>query len=114
MYRKWQGSRGSCITEPERSINIIKNQTILKNPHYLIDTGSGMNTPASCKNFIDRDMADVPKRLYRRYLKVSEATFQALLKNHSTGDVHHYKLILNFSSPYKGFEGCQPCLFCNT
>jgi hypothetical protein len=29
------------------------------------------------KNFIDRDMADVPKRLHRRYLEASEATFQA-------------------------------------
>jgi len=28
-------------------------------------------------------MADVPKGLYRRYLEVSEATFQALLKNHA-------------------------------
>ena len=33
-------------------------------------------------------MADVPKSLYRRYLEVSEATFQALLKNHSAGNVH--------------------------
>ena len=54
-------------------------------------------------------MADVPKSLYRRYLKVSEATFQALLKKHSAGDGEHYKPILNFSSPHKGFEGCLPC-----
>jgi len=32
-------------------------------------------------------MADVLKSLYRRYLEVSEAKFQALLKNHSAGDV---------------------------
>jgi len=43
-------------------------------------------------------MADVPKSLYRRYLEVSEATFQALLNNHLAGDVQHYKSILNFSS----------------
>jgi hypothetical protein len=36
-----------------------------------------LSVPASCKNFIDRDLADVPKSLYRRYLEVSEATFQA-------------------------------------
>jgi len=57
---------------------------------------------------IYEDMADVPKSLYRRYLEVSEATFQALLKNHSAGDVQYYKPILNFSSPHKGFEGCLP------
>jgi len=56
-------------------------------------------------------MADVPKGLYRRYLEVSEATFQALLKNHAAGEIHHYKPILYFSSPHKGFEGCLPCLF---
>jgi len=38
---------------------------------------------------ISEDMADVLKSLYRRYLEVSEATFQALLKNHSAGEVHH-------------------------
>jgi hypothetical protein len=65
--------------------------------------------PASCKNFIYRDMADVPKSLYLRYVEVSEATFQALLKNHSAGNVQHSKPIHNFSSPYKGFEGCLPC-----
>jgi hypothetical protein len=57
------------------------------------------------------DMADVPKRLYRRYFEVSEATFQVLLKNHSAGTVRRYKPALNFSSPHKGFEGCLPCLF---
>ncbi len=41
-------------------------------------------------------MADVLKSLYRRYLEVSEATFQAQLKNHSAGEVYHYKPILNF------------------
>jgi len=56
------------------------------------------------------DMADVPKSLYRRYLEVSEATFQARLK--TTLEVkHHYKPILNFSSPHKGFEGCLPAIF---
>jgi hypothetical protein len=59
-------------------------------------------------------MADVLKSLYRRYLEVPEATFQALLKNHSAGDVHHYKPILNFLSPHKGFEGYLPYPFCNT
>jgi hypothetical protein len=57
-------------------------------------------------------MAHVPKILYRRYLEVSEATFHALLKNHSTGDVRHDKPILNFSSPHKGFEGCLLCHLC--
>jgi len=54
-------------------------------------------------------MVDVPKSLYRRYLEVSEATFQALMKNHFAGEEHHYKPNLNFSSPHKGFEGCLPC-----
>ncbi len=49
-------------------------------------------------------MADVPKTLYRRYLEESEATFQALLKNYSAGGVHHYKPILNFSSPHKALR----------
>ena len=35
-------------------------------------------------------MVDVPKSLYRRYLEVSEATFQALMKNHFAGEKHHY------------------------
>jgi hypothetical protein len=42
-------------------------------------------------------MADVPKNPYRRYVEVSEATFQALLKNHSAGEAQHYKPIPNFS-----------------
>jgi hypothetical protein len=54
-------------------------------------------------------MADVPKSLYRRYLEVSEATLQVLLKKHSADEVHHYKPILNVSSPHKGSEGCLPC-----
>jgi len=54
-------------------------------------------------------MADVPNILYRRYVEVSEATFQALLKNYFAGNVQHSKPILNFSSPHKGFEGCLPC-----
>ena len=62
---------------------------------------------------ISVDMADVPKSLYRRYLEVSEATFQALLKNHSAGEVHHYKPILNFSSIHKGFEDVCHAIFCN-
>jgi hypothetical protein len=36
-----------------------------------------LSKPQSCINSINRDMADVPKNLYRRYLEVSEATFQA-------------------------------------
>jgi hypothetical protein len=56
-------------------------------------------------------MADVPKSLYRRYLEVSEATFQALLKHRTEYEIQHYKPILNFSSPHKGFEGCLPCVF---
>jgi hypothetical protein len=71
------------------------------------------NLPAA-KNYVDGDMADVPKSLYRRYLEVSEATFQASLKNHAAGEIQHYKPIFNFPSPHKGFEGCLPCLFCNT
>jgi hypothetical protein len=85
-----------------------------RNAIFAIKVQNMHNLPASYKNSLDRDMADVPKSLYRRYLKVSEATFQALPKNHTTGEVHHYKPILNFSSPYKGFEGCLPYLFCNS
>jgi hypothetical protein len=58
-------------------------------------------------------MADIPESLYRQYLEVSEATFQALLKNHCTGEVQRYKPILNFSSPHKGFDGCLSSLSCN-
>ncbi len=54
-------------------------------------------------------MANVPKSLYRRYFEVSEATLQAPLKTHTAGEIQHYKPILNFPSPYKGFEGCLPC-----
>jgi hypothetical protein len=43
--------------------------------------------PQQLQKIISVHMADVPKSLYRRYLEVSEATFQALLKNHSVGDV---------------------------
>jgi hypothetical protein len=53
------------------------------------------NLPAA-KNYVDGDMADVPKSLYRRYLEVSEATFQASLKNHAAGEIQHYKPIFNF------------------
>jgi hypothetical protein len=67
------------------------------------------NPHSSCKNFVYRDMADVPRSLYRRYLEVSEATFQAQPKNHIAGDVRHFKPIINFSSPYKGVEKCLPC-----
>jgi hypothetical protein len=59
--------------------------------------------------FIPLGMADVPKSLYRRYLEVSEATFQAPLQNHTASEIQHYKPILNFSSPHKCFEGCLPC-----
>jgi len=65
-----------------------------------------------CKK-ISVEMADVPKSLYGRYIEVSEATFQALVKNHSADKVHHSKPILNSSSPHKGFEGCLPCPLCN-
>jgi hypothetical protein len=47
---------------------------------YISDYLFFMNIPPRCKNFIDSDMADVLKSLYRRYLEVSEAMFQALLK----------------------------------
>ena len=33
-------------------------------------------------------MADIPKSLYRRYLEVSEAAFQSLLKNHTVGEYY--------------------------
>jgi hypothetical protein len=56
-------------------------------------------------------MADVPKSLYRRYLEVSEATFQALVKNRPVGEIKHFKPIFNFSSPHKGFEGYLPWHF---
>jgi hypothetical protein len=69
---------------------------------------------AMVARIISVDMADVPKSLYRRYLEVSEATFQAQMKIHSAADVHHYKPILNISSPHKGFEGCLPCRRTNT
>jgi hypothetical protein len=78
------------------------------NPSGPIDDRLAL-LPASCKNFIDRDMADVLKSLYRRYLELSEATFQAFLKNDTADEVHHYKPILNFSSHHKGGEGCLPC-----
>ena len=32
-------------------------------------------------------MVDVPKGLYRRYIEVSEATFQAWLHGHTPGEV---------------------------
>jgi hypothetical protein len=60
-------------------------------------------------DFIERDMENVPKGIYRRHLEVSEATFQALPQNHTAGEIHHYKPILNFSLPRKGFDGCLPC-----
>jgi hypothetical protein len=58
-------------------------------------------------------MADVPKSLYRRYLEVSEAAFQAPLNNHAAREIQHYNPILKFSSPHKGFDGCLPRLFYN-
>jgi hypothetical protein len=58
-------------------------------------------------------MADVPKRLYRRHLEVSEATFQALVKNHTSVEVQRNKPIIYLSLPHKGFEGCLPCLINN-
>jgi hypothetical protein len=61
--------------------------------------------------FLMGAMADVPKTLYQPYLKISEATFQSLLKNHTAGEIYHYKPIPNFSSPHKSFEGYLPCLF---
>jgi hypothetical protein len=67
-----------------------------------------MTINSTVAKIISVGMADVPKNLYRRYLEVSEATFQALLKNHTTNKVHHYKLILILSSPHKGFEGYLP------
>jgi hypothetical protein len=54
-------------------------------------------------------MADVPGSLYRQYVEVSEATFQALLKNDTSDHVHHYKPILNYLAPHKGYEGYLPC-----
>jgi hypothetical protein len=57
-------------------------------------------------------MADVQKRLDRRYLEVSEATFQALLYNHSDSEEHHYGTILNFSSPHKGLRNVCHAIFC--
>jgi hypothetical protein len=59
------------------------------------------------------DMADVPKSLYRRYLKVSEATFQALLKNHTAVEVHHYKPILNSHRLIKALRDVCHVIFCN-
>jgi hypothetical protein len=43
-------------------------------------------------------MADVPKSLYRRYIEVSEATFQALLKNHSENEI---QIISQFSISHR-------------
>jgi len=41
-------------------------------------------------------------------LKYRKPRFKRLPKNHSAGEVQHYKAILDFSSPHKGFEGRLP------
>ncbi len=58
-------------------------------------------------------MADVPKSLYRRYLEVSESTFQAPPKNHTAGEIHHYKPILNFHRLIKALRDVCHVVSCN-
>jgi len=54
---------------------------------YINDYLFFMNMPPSCKNFIDRDMADVPKSLE---------------------SLSACQLVGLSASPHEGFEGCLP------